>query len=326
LGPGHDPNRKQLAARLVVNLNVNAATIDDNLIHNFAQVDMTGAGAQAAAQAQILQNPALKKNADDVATGGLAFTYINTKVKPLDNVHCRRAIEYAADKAAFQAAFGGPLGGDIATTVLPPGLSGYGKFDLYEAATRPHGDLARARQELAACGQPGGFSTAMAFIADLPKEKSAATAEQQALSRAGIKVILQGYPSGTYYAYFAGVPSYVHQHDLGLAIGSWGADWPDGYGFLYNLVAGPAIAPAGNPNISELNDPVVNNMFTAALATASTAARTRIWAQIDRQVMSDAAILPGVYAKVLLYRNPHLTNVYVHRYYAMYDFASLGIK
>jgi peptide/nickel transport system substrate-binding protein len=67
-------------------------------------------------------------------------------------------------------------------------------------------------------------------------------------------------------------------------------------------------------------------MFTTALATASTTARTRIWSQIDRRVMSDAAILPGVYAKLLLYRNSHLTNVYVHRYYAMYDFASLGIS
>ena len=324
--PAVDPNRKQLAARLVFNLNVNAATIDENLIHDFAQVDVTGAGINAAAQAQILQNPALKKNADDVPTGGLAFTYINTKVKPLDNVHCRRAIEYAADKTAFQTALGGPLSGDIATTVLPPGLAGYDKFDLYEAGTRPHGDLARARQELAACGQPGGFSTAMAFAADLPKETSAAAAEQQALSRVGIKVSLRGYPSATYFADFAGVPSYVHQHDLGLAIGVWGADWPDGYGFLYNLVAGAAIAPAGNPNVSELNDPVVNNMFITALATPSATARSRIWALIDHQVMSDAAILPGVYSEELLYRNPHLTNVYVSRYYAMYDVASLGVK
>ena len=321
-----DPNRRQLAARMVVNLNVNAAIIDDNLIHNFAQVDLTGTGAQAAAQAQILQDPALMKNADDAPTGDLAFTYINTKVKPLDNVHCRRAVEYAADKTAYQLAFGGPLGGDIATTVLPPGLLGYEKFDLYEAATRPRGDLPRARQELAACGQPGGFSTAMAFISDYPKQKSAAAALQQALSRAGIKVALQGYPSGTFFSDFAGAPSYVHQHDLGLAIGIWGADWPDGYGFLYNLVAGPAIAPAGNSNISELDDPAVNDMFTTALATPSTAARMLIWSRIDRQVMSDAAILPGVYLKVLLYRNPYLTNVYVHRYYAMYDFACLGIN
>jgi len=42
--------------------------------------------------------------------------------------------------------------------------------------------------------------------------------------------------------------------------------------------------------------------------------------------MSDAVILPGVYAKALLYRNPHLTNVYVSRYYSMYDYANLGFK
>jgi peptide/nickel transport system substrate-binding protein len=67
-------------------------------------------------------------------------------------------------------------------------------------------------------------------------------------------------------------------------------------------------------------------MFTRALATTSIAAKTQIWSQIDRQVMLDAAILPGVYAKALLYRNPHLTNVYVHKYYSMYDYASLGLK
>jgi len=42
--------------------------------------------------------------------------------------------------------------------------------------------------------------------------------------------------------------------------------------------------------------------------------------------MSDAVILPGVYAKSLLYRNPNLTNVSLQRYYAMYDYATLGLK
>ena len=118
----------------------------------------------------------------------------------------------------------------------------------------------------------------------------------------------------------------MHQHDLGLATGGWSPDWPDGFGFLYYLTAGAAIRPVGNANISELNDPLVNSMFTTALATTSVAARTRIWSRIDRQVMSDAVILPGVYARTLLYRNPHLTNVYVHQYYGMYDYANLGFK
>ncbi len=325
--PATDPNRKQLASKIVVNLNVNANTIDSNLIHNFAQVNLDGTGVQAAARAQILTSLALKRNADDAPTDLLWFTYINTKVKPLDNVHCRRAVEYAADKTAYQTAYGGPMaGGDIASTVLPPKLLGYKKFDLYAATTRPHGDLGKARQELAACGQPNGFSTTITFRSDQPKDKAAATAEQQALDRVGIKLTLQGYPSVKFFTSFAGVPNYVHQHDLGLVLSGWSPDWPDGFGFLYYITAGPAITPVANSNISELNDPVVNNLFTKALNTTNITTRIRIWSQIDRQVMSDAVILPGVDAKALLYRNPHLTNVYVHQYYGTYDYANLGSK
>ena len=42
--------------------------------------------------------------------------------------------------------------------------------------------------------------------------------------------------------------------------------------------------------------------------------------------MKDAAILPGVYAKSLLYRSPSLTNVYVQSFYGMYNYAVLGLK
>jgi peptide/nickel transport system substrate-binding protein len=322
-----DPNRKQLASKFVFNLNVNADTIDNNLIHNFTDVDQAGTGVQAAARAEVLSDPSLRKNADNALSGFLWFTYINSKVKPLDNVHCRRAIEYAADKVAYQTAYGGPIaGGQIASTVLTPNIIGYKKFDLYGATSEPHGNLAKARQELSACGQPNGFSTSMAFRSDRPKEKATATAQQQALSRVGIKLTLQGYPSGKYFTNFAGVPNYVHQHKLGLAVGGWAPDWPDGYGMLYYVTAGPAIQAAGNTNIGELDDPAVNNMFTKAVATKDPAARNQIWSQIDRRVMEQAVILPGVYAKSLLYRSPDLTNVFVHRYYAMYNYSTLGVK
>ena len=75
----------------------------------------------------------------------------------------------------------------------------------------------------------------------------------------------------------------------------------------------------------ELNDPVVNNLFTKS-NTVTGAARDAIWGQIDQQVMKDAGILPEVYAKSLLYRNPNLTNVYVQAYYGMYNYAVLGLK
>ncbi len=38
----------------------------------------------------------------------------------MDNLDCRKAIEYGINKVAVQNSLGGPLRGQIASTVLPP--------------------------------------------------------------------------------------------------------------------------------------------------------------------------------------------------------------
>jgi peptide/nickel transport system substrate-binding protein len=322
-----DPNAKQLVNKIVVNMNVNANDIDNRLLANDLSVDMPGTGVQAAARARILASPTLKQQADNPISGFLWFFYINSQVPPLNNVACRQAVEYAANKVNLQTAYGGPIaGGAIGSTVAPPTLLGYKAFDLYEATTKPTGDATKAKAALTACGHPSGFSTNIAYRSDRPKEVAAATALQQALSQVGIKTQLHGYPASTYYGNFAGVPRYVHSHDLGLATGGWAPDWPDGYGFFEYLTAGNAISPAGNTNIGELNDPVVNGLLAKFGTTTDATTRNSYTAQIDMQVMKDAVMLPEVYAKSLLYRNPNLTNVYVQQYYGMYNYAVLGLK
>jgi peptide/nickel transport system substrate-binding protein len=113
---------------------------------------------------------------------------------------------------------------------------------------------------------------------------------------------------------------------VGIAFGGWAPDWPDGYGFFDFITAGNTISPAGNYNVAELNDPVVNNLIAKMAATNNASVRNSYTAQIDMQVMRDAAILPEVYAKSLLYRSPNLTNVFVQPYYGMYNYATLGLK
>jgi peptide/nickel transport system substrate-binding protein len=66
-------------------------------------------------------------------------------------------------------------------------------------------------------------------------------------------------------------------------------------------------------------------MFTES-SKLTGAARTAIWSQIDAQALKDAAILPMVYQKVVLYRPTNLTNVYVQPYYGMYNYAVLGVS
>jgi peptide/nickel transport system substrate-binding protein len=324
--PATDPNAKQAASKIIVNLNVNQADIDNRLLAGDIGVDAAGTGVAAAAQARILSSPTLKANADDPITGFGRFAYLDTKVAPMNNLHCREAVEYAANKVNAQTAYGGPVaGGAIASTVDPPNIVGYQSFDLYEALTKPTGDITKAKQQLALCGQPNGFSTGMAYRSDRPKEAAAATALQASLALAGIKVTLKGFPAGNYYTNFAGAPAYVHSHDLGIAMGGWGADWPDGFGFLDSLSAGNTIVSTGNTNIEELSDPVINNLFTKS-STVTGAARTAIWGQIDHQILADAGLLPLVYSKALLYRPSNVTNAYVQAYYGMYNYAVLGAK
>jgi peptide/nickel transport system substrate-binding protein len=325
--PSTNPQVKQLADKVIVNLNANANDIDNRLIAGGIQMDQAGTGVQSAARARILSSASLKASSDNPITGFMWFEYINTKVPPLNNVHCRQAIMYAANKTTLQNAYGGPYGGAIGSTMMPPNIVGFQPFDLYNAKTKPGGDIAAAKQQLTACGHASGFTTGMAYRSDRPRDTAAAQALQAALAPVGIKLTLHGYPSGTYYSNYAGVPAYVHSHDLGISTGGWGADWPDAWGWFDEIANGNAIASAGNTNISELNDPVVNNDLAKMQANGvSQTEKNTIANQIDMQVMKDAVMLPAVYAKALLYRSPALTNVTVQSYYGMYDYGTLGSK
>ncbi|HZN70756.1 MAG TPA: ABC transporter substrate-binding protein, partial [Micromonosporaceae bacterium] len=71
----------------------------------------------------------------------------------------------------------------------------------------------------------------------------------------------------------------------------------------------------------------VDRMLDEALQTTDTAAREKIWSQIDKRVMEEAVVLPGIWAKVLLYRPPTLTNVFVSDGLGgYYEFVQMGVK
>jgi peptide/nickel transport system substrate-binding protein len=325
--PSWNPQVKQLASKIIVNLNVNANDIDNRLLAGDIQMDQAGTGVQAAARARILSTPSLKANSDDPLNAHEWFYYVNTKVPPLNNLHCRMAVEFAYNKTNMQTAYGGPIaGGDIASTATLPNIRGFQKFDLYHALSMPGGDIAAAKQQLKLCGHPNGFSTNIAYRSDRPREVASSQALQASLNSVGIKTTLKGYTAANYFGTFAGVPTYVHSHDLGLLAGGWGPDWPDFYGWGWALFDSKAIVSAGNANISELNDPNIDKWFKAMEATTNQTQSDAYANMINRQVMKDAAIVPAVYAKALLYRSPSLTNVYIQPFYGMYNYGVLGTK
>jgi peptide/nickel transport system substrate-binding protein len=326
--PATDPNsgRKALPDKITVTYNVNGPDIDNRLQAGDLDVDIAGTGVQAETQAKILANPQLKSHADNVPAPRLNFTVFNSEVKPLDNVDCRKAILYAADHEGYQRAYGGPVGGDIATNLMPPLVTGAQKFDDYGFEADKNGNPDKAKASLQACGMPTGFSTNIAYRADRPKEKAVAESLQQSLAKVGIKLTPKGYPTGDYTKLYAGKPDYAKANNLGLIVYSWGADWPDGFGFLSQIVDSRVIRAAGGNTNLGIRIPEVDQLIDKALQTTDKAEREKIWVDVDKKVMEQAAVLPGIWAKGLLYRPDTLANVYVSDSQNMYDYAGIGLK
>src|ERR671913_1026048 len=325
--PATDPNRKALPDRIEVAINVNADDIDNRVLSGDLDVDIAGTGVQPAAQSRVLQDPNIKETADNPLGARLWYTSINPTVAPLDNIECRKAIMYAMDRTAYQTAYGGQFaGGDLATTVLPPNIPGYQSYDLYPNGPDHKGDLEAAKKSLEACGQPDGFETSIAYRAERPKEKATAEAFQQALSRVGIKLTLKPYPQGDYFAQYAGLPPYVVKNKLGLALNGWQADWPDGFGFLSQIVDSRVIRETGGSSNTSVRIPEVDQMLDKALTELDTDKRNQLWAEIDKRVMEEAVIYPGVYSKALLVRSKNATNIFVTDAFGEYDYVGLGAQ
>ncbi|MGL4172892.1 MAG: ABC transporter substrate-binding protein [Actinomycetota bacterium] len=324
--PVTDPNRKQRADAIEITLKVEANDLDNRLLAGDAEIHLDGAGVETAAKAKILGDPAKKAQSDNPANGFLRYVALNTKQPPLDNVDCRKAVLYAADHVALQGAYGGPINGDIATTIMPPTIPGYQKTDVYNFLGTPNGDVTKAKEALTACGKPDGFTTVISARADRPKEVAGATALQQSLEKVGIKTTIQTYPSSKYFENFAGAPDFANSKGLGLMFMGWAADWPAGYGLLNQITDGRAIDESGNSNLSQLDNPEINQLFDDSLTITDPAQRNAIWPQIDQKVMEQAAILPIIYERTLLYRSPKASNVFVHPVYGMYSYTSIGIN
>ncbi len=325
--PATDPNRKALPDRIEVSLNVNADDIDNRIIAGDLDIDIAGTGVQPAAQARVLQDPTLKTNADNPLSIRLWYTSIAPTVAPLNNIECRKAIMYAMDRTAYQTAYGGQFaGGSLATTLLPPTIPGHADFDLFPNGQDHKGDLDAAKKSLQACGQPNGFETNIGYRAERPKEKATAEAFQQALSRVGIKVTLKPFPQGDYFAQYCGLPPYVVKNKLGLCVNGWAADWPDGFGFLSEITDSRVIRETGGSSNISVRIPEVDQMLDKALTELDTNKRNQMWGEIDKRVMQDAVIYPGVYSKALLVRSKNATNIFVSDAQSMYDYVGLGAQ
>lgn len=318
-----DTIRKPKVNKITLTVDTNANDVDQKL--QAGSVDALANGdIGTTLQTKILTDSKFKANADNPEAASTAYLSVMPSVIP--NLHCRKAVFYATNKAAVQQALGGNIRGAIAGSMTPVTIPGHSSTaNMYPSGKDNTGDLTKAKAELKSCGKPTGFSTKFAYSTADPRYAKVFAAMQTALARVGIK--LSGAPNdgSTYYSTFIGSPQNIKNQGLGIANAGWGADFPSGYGFWNSIANGNAIMATGNTNYPSLNDSAVNDLLAEALVGKGTDANIR---KLDDKVMANAVYLPLVFRKDIYYRNARLTNVTSNMALAfgIYDFVNVGVS
>ena len=247
--------------------------------------DAFGAGFVPPAQLkQITGNPAAKQRLALSNPGALKYLAINTRRPGLGDVRVRQAIEYAVDKRAFQLASGGSQGGELASTLITPGIPGRQDYDLYPAPET--GDVAKAKQLL------GSTKLDLKLVtANDGASVAQAEAVQQGLQRAGIKVTIVPQDVNVYYDTITG-----DKGDYDLTVGSWQPDFPSANGNISPLFDSSQIG-GGNFNVSRYSNKQVDALIAKATGEVDPAAAQATWAQADKRVMQDAPVVPLLYTR-----------------------------
>jgi peptide/nickel transport system substrate-binding protein len=281
----------------VVNQRLIADSGDDKLAAT------TGTSVPTALIPRVTGDPAVKARLATSPSGALEYLAMNNKRPALANPAVRKAIQYAVDKQAVQVAEGGPeYGGEIATTLITPGMDGYSKFDLYPAP--PAGDPEKAKSMLAAAGVK---NLNLVIAADAANTKPA-EAIQQGLKRAGITVTIKPYDSDTLTEVTTGAKG-----DYDLAVSSWLPDFPSAIGNIQPLFASSEIGNGGY-NLSRYSNPKVDSAIAAATGEADPAKAAAQWGSLDKQILADSPLVPLIYARNAFLHGSKVQNFYLPPY------------
>lgn len=320
-----DPIRAALPDKITVTINSNIEAIDELLIKGEYDLDLNATGMGQAGRTKAIKKH--RENLDNIETSFIRYVDIATKVAPFDNIECRKAVIYAADYTSMQTVRGGPdAGGELATNMLPKSIKGSDDYDPYGILARKgKPDVAKAKAALKACGKPSGFTTTISARSNQPGEVQTAEALQQSLQAVGINAEVESI-DGAESASITGSPAVVKKRGLGLVVSGWAPDFPTGQGFSQPLVDGRFIAPNGNYNVSETNDPKINKFFDDALKVTDPDQAAKIYQQMNHAVADLAVQMPFVYEKNFTWRSSRLTNAYSSAAYSgRYDYVSLGV-
>ncbi len=259
--PNYDPTTDSTSDREanVDGVSIIIDTNTDDIFNKVSTGDLDGSIASqppAQVEQKYLTDSSLKgllhADPDDVTS----YLTMNLLVPPFDDIHVRKAVNYAVDKSAFLKAYGGPIHGKIATHIFPPSMVDFGgNYDPYPSPNFA-GDINAAKNEMkqskydsngdGVCDSPVCNNVLMIGRTTPPRVNMDPTIEND-LSQIGIKLKTRELDTGTAYQTIQTVKNLVPISNAA----AWGKDYADPYTFAVLFLSSNIICE-GQTNYSEV--------------------------------------------------------------------------
>ena len=316
--PDSDDVRKGYPDAWDFEIGIDPATIDERMIAGQGSDQNAIASKISSASLARIQTPELQERAITAPAYCTTYMGLNTTKEPFDDVLVRQAVNYAIDRSSVQNASGGTQLADIATTIIPPTVTGHKDFDLYPSEGNA-GDPEKAKELLAEAGHEDGVS----FTLDIrtnPVAQAQAEAVQESLAKANIEVKLNVIDASIFYETIA-TPS--QQHDA--AITGWCPDWASSAStFIPPLFDGRNIVDRGNQNLAQFDDDAVNARIDEIMAMGATPEAAEAWGELDEQIMESAPIAPLALENGIFVPGENIAGYYPNS--NMTDLTIVGLK
>ncbi len=206
------------------------------------------------------------------------YFWMNTSKPPFDDLKVRQAVNYAVDDAALERIYSGALA--ASHQILPEEMPGHEAFDLY-----PH-NMAKAR-ELIAQANPTDRNITVWVDSESPNDKAGAY-YQGVLSELGFNAKLKTINAGVYFQLISNTST----PDLDTGWTNWFADYPHPNDWFQLQLSGKSIAPIGNTNLAQIDDPKLNAKIARLAAEQFGPKQEAEYAKLDREFMEQAPWAP----------------------------------
>lgn len=220
------------------------------------------------------------------------YAPMNTRLAPFDNLKARQAVNFAIDRKAMVNLFGGPVLATPVCQVLPPEFPGHVGYCPY---TKDPGtkwsapDIEKAKQLVEESGTKGQEVTIIAE--DTAVSKAIGTYLQSVLTEIGYKANVKPISPNIQFTYIQNTNNKVQ-----ISLSQWYQDYPAASNFL-NVLFGCGSFQEGSDssiNIAGFCNDAVEAKAKEAFTLSATdqEGANKLWAEIDKMVVDQAAAAP----------------------------------